>query len=86
MVNDHQYHNARLLADAGAALLLPEREFNPYRLRRELERLWSDSQRLYKMSLAGQKLGKVEAAESLYDCIAGVERRLRINTPPECGA
>ena len=40
--DDHQTYNAKLLADAGAAEVLPEKEFTPEALGAIIERLLSD--------------------------------------------
>ena len=49
-VDDHQTANAKYLADAGAALLLPQSELNAKNLRAHLEALTADSEKLIKMS------------------------------------
>lgn len=69
VVNNHQYFNARLLSDAGAALLVEEREFTALRLRRELEDLFRAEGRLEGMARAGQALGVPDAAERMYRCL-----------------
>lgn len=66
VVNNHQYHNARLLADKGAAVLVNERDFNHFRLRRELENLWADPARLVKMGEKSNKMAFADAAERIY--------------------
>lgn len=69
VVHNHQYHNARLLEKAGAALLLEERELDHHRLRRELNRLRSEPGLLERMSRAGKRMGVPDAAERLYRCL-----------------
>jgi UDP-N-acetylglucosamine--N-acetylmuramyl-(pentapeptide) pyrophosphoryl-undecaprenol N-acetylglucosamine transferase len=77
VVNDHQYHNARLLADAGAAVLIVEQEFNPIRLERELDRLLADGRAREKMSRAGLKLAVADAAANVYRCLLEIAERDR---------
>ncbi len=72
VVDNHQYHNARVLADGGAAVLIEEREFNPYRLRKELEALLSNADLLAKMGQAARGLGITEAAERVCQCLQQV--------------
>lgn len=72
VVNNHQYYNARLLADAGAALLIEESQFNHFRLRRELEHFFSGTGVREKMIRASRKLGIPDAAARLYRCLAEI--------------
>ena len=75
VVNNHQYYNARLLADRGAALLINEPDFNHLRLHREIERLWSEPERLARMARASKKMGIPDAAARLYDCLVAVQKK-----------
>ena len=43
VTDNHQYKNAKVLADAGAALLVEEKELESGRLTAEIERLVSDA-------------------------------------------
>jgi len=60
-VDDHQTANARFLADAGAAVLLPQSELTPERLAATLRGL--DRARLLEMARRARALGKPEAAK-----------------------
>lgn len=77
VVNNHQYHNARLLEKAGAALLIVEKDFNQYRLRRELDRLRAAPALLEQMARAGKKLAVPDAAGRLYRCLCEIARPAR---------
>jgi len=59
---DHQTVNARYLADAGAAVLIPDQELNEERLRTEVERLLADPARLDAMGRAALGLARPHAA------------------------
>lgn len=59
-VDDHQTHNARHLADAGAALLIAQDELSPERLARELCGL--DRARLADMAQRARTLAQPESA------------------------
>lgn len=74
VVNNHQYFNARLLADRGAAQLIEEKDFNHFRLRRELERMLGAPELLAKMSRAGRSLGVTDAAARLYRCLREIAK------------
>lgn len=75
VVNNHQYYNARLLERAGAALLLEEKDFNRYRLRREVERLGAEPALLERMAEAGKKLAVPDAAARLRSCLYEIAER-----------
>ena len=59
---DHQTVNARYLADAGAALLIPDAELTDERLRTEVDTLLSEPDRLDDMGRAALGLARPHAA------------------------
>lgn len=59
---DHQTVNARRLADAGAAVLVPDSELDVDRLARELERLVGSAELRGEMAGAARALGRPDAA------------------------
>lgn len=67
-VDDHQSANARFLADAGAALLLPQRELTPARLAETLSRFTRD--RLLDMARRARELARPGAAAAVADACA----------------
>ncbi len=67
-VDDHQTHNARFLADAGAAVLVSQSEFKPNLLRRLLTELGASRRRLLQMATAARALAMPEAAQRVADC------------------
>ena len=62
---DHQTHNARVLARAGAAVLLPQSELTPERLGEAAERLVSEDGTREAMAKQAQARGKPEAAREI---------------------
>jgi UDP-N-acetylglucosamine:LPS N-acetylglucosamine transferase len=62
---DHQTVNARRLADAGAAVLVPDSELDGDRLATELDRLLGDADLLSRMGAAAQELGHPNAADDV---------------------
>jgi len=75
--DDHQTVNARSLADAGAALLLPEKDLTAQKLADEIRTLESDRNRLARMSRASGLLGRPEAAREIADvCVSLCRERL----------
>ena len=61
-IDDHQTHNARYLAEAGAALLMPQTELTPERLALEMTTLYREPDRLQAIAEAALSLAKPEAA------------------------
>jgi UDP-N-acetylglucosamine--N-acetylmuramyl-(pentapeptide) pyrophosphoryl-undecaprenol N-acetylglucosamine transferase len=59
---DHQAGNAAWMADAGAATVVPDAELGPARLRREVEELLADDERVRAMSRAASRLARPDAA------------------------
>ncbi|MEA2931614.1 MAG: UDP-N-acetylglucosamine--N-acetylmuramyl-(pentapeptide) pyrophosphoryl-undecaprenol [Actinomycetota bacterium] len=60
---DHQTANARALADAGGAVLVPDGELDADRLVTEVDRLLADDARLAAMGRAAATVGRRDAAE-----------------------
>lgn len=62
-VDDHQTRNARFLADAGAAVLMPESALAPEALATTLSELLDDRDRLSAMARAARALARPDATE-----------------------
>jgi UDP-N-acetylglucosamine--N-acetylmuramyl-(pentapeptide) pyrophosphoryl-undecaprenol N-acetylglucosamine transferase len=60
---DHQTANARFMAQAGAAVVIPDRELTPQRLRAEVDALMGDPARLEAMGRASAALARPDAAQ-----------------------
>jgi UDP-N-acetylglucosamine--N-acetylmuramyl-(pentapeptide) pyrophosphoryl-undecaprenol N-acetylglucosamine transferase len=69
---DHQTKNARHFADAGAAVLVPEREAG--RVPALVSSLLHDSARLETMAAAMRRLARPNAAEEIADEVLGLAR------------
>ena len=72
---DHQTVNARYLADAGAAVLIPDAELTDERLRTEVETLLADAQRLDAMGRAALGLARPHAAAVIASEVLAAARR-----------
>ena len=68
--DDHQSANARALAAAGAAWVMPETEFSPERLAAEIETLLHAPERLAAAASAAHRIGRPDAAARLADLVA----------------
>ena len=77
--DDHQLRNAEALAEAGAAVLLSEKELTPARLADLIAELLSDRNRLSRMSERARAMSHSNAAGQIADIaarIAGVSANL----------
>lgn len=64
---DHQSGNARWMADAGAAVVIPDHELDGPRLAREVGALLGNAERLASMSRAARELARPDAADRIAD-------------------
>jgi UDP-N-acetylglucosamine--N-acetylmuramyl-(pentapeptide) pyrophosphoryl-undecaprenol N-acetylglucosamine transferase len=62
---DHQTRNAAWMAEAGAAVVVPDAQLDAARLRREVEALLGDRERLRAMSRAASALARPDAARRI---------------------
>jgi UDP-N-acetylglucosamine--N-acetylmuramyl-(pentapeptide) pyrophosphoryl-undecaprenol N-acetylglucosamine transferase len=62
---DHQAANARWMADHGAALVVPDAELTPARLRAEVDTLLADTERRRAMAAAAAALARPHAARDI---------------------
>ncbi|MFO8192653.1 MAG: undecaprenyldiphospho-muramoylpentapeptide beta-N-acetylglucosaminyltransferase [Bacillota bacterium] len=72
VVSNHQYYNARVLADAGAAVLIEEKDFDCLKLKKEIDILVNNPEILTDMSKRSSELGLTDAAEKIYQCLREV--------------
>jgi UDP-N-acetylglucosamine--N-acetylmuramyl-(pentapeptide) pyrophosphoryl-undecaprenol N-acetylglucosamine transferase len=71
---DHQTANARWMAQAGAAVVVPDAELTPTRLIAEIEALLADPARLAEMGRASAALGRPDAAQRIADEVLAAAR------------
>lgn len=74
-LDQDQAANAALLADTGAALMLPQTEFTPQRLAEELTTRLADPEGLTKAAQAAKSAGIPDAAERLADLVMRLARK-----------
>ncbi|MEX0912478.1 MAG: undecaprenyldiphospho-muramoylpentapeptide beta-N-acetylglucosaminyltransferase, partial [Gemmatimonadota bacterium] len=67
---NHQYHNARALADASAAALITEDELTPGRLWAEVESLAADEPRRLHLAANAMQRGHPDAAHKIVEHLA----------------
>jgi len=71
-LDQDQFANAAVLADAGAAIRLKQDDFTPRRLATELAALAGEPQRLAAMAVAAKSTGRLDAADRLADLVLKV--------------
>ncbi|HEY7884436.1 MAG TPA: undecaprenyldiphospho-muramoylpentapeptide beta-N-acetylglucosaminyltransferase [Cellvibrionaceae bacterium] len=71
-IDDHQTCNAAVLASAGAALSIPQRDLDARRLAHLLQGELSDRERLLQMAMAARRLHKSEAALRMVEIIEDI--------------
>lgn len=69
---DHQYHNARHLEEAGAAVLIREQDLTAEKLLREITRIVGDSLLRRKLAEHSRRLGRPEAGEVIVNALMDV--------------
>jgi UDP-N-acetylglucosamine--N-acetylmuramyl-(pentapeptide) pyrophosphoryl-undecaprenol N-acetylglucosamine transferase len=71
VTNNHQYFNAKVLSDRGAALLLTEDGIKDGRLAKEIVELASNPENLERMNKAASEMAKPDALKVIIDEIFG---------------
>jgi len=70
-IYDHQAKNAKVMADAGAAVVLPQAELSGHKLVQELASILDEPNRMRAMSAASLSLRRMDAAEAIVrECYA----------------
>ena len=69
VADNHQYLNAKTFADAGAAVLVEEKELESGRLTAELDALLADDARLLSMSRAAAPFAQTDAGGAIWEDI-----------------
>lgn len=69
VTDDHQYKNGKVLADAGAAVLIRENELNEDVLNEQIERILSDADGYNKMVRAMKAFAHPDANEKIYSVL-----------------
>ena len=67
VANNHQYYNAKVSADAGAAIIIEEKNLGDGKLFDAILRLKNNKVFLNKMSQKSEELGKLDSVEIIYE-------------------
>ncbi|RJF75022.1 undecaprenyldiphospho-muramoylpentapeptide beta-N-acetylglucosaminyltransferase [Rhodopseudomonas palustris] len=73
-LDQDQFANAGVLADAGAAIRIVQADFTPERLAAEITALAADPAKLPAMATAARTVGRLDAADRLADLVMRVAR------------
>ena len=71
-IDQDQFANAGVLADAGGAVRIVQSDFTPDRLAAEISALAAEPGRLSAMAAAARSVGRLDAAERLADLVEKV--------------
>lgn len=72
VTGNHQYHNAKAVADRGGTILIEEKDLTEEKLLSTILRLMNHKPALNAMAQASASLGRVDSAEAIYDEILAV--------------
>jgi UDP-N-acetylglucosamine--N-acetylmuramyl-(pentapeptide) pyrophosphoryl-undecaprenol N-acetylglucosamine transferase len=85
-MDDHQSANARALAEAGAAWILPDRDLTPVTLAKHLQPLLAHPERLAEAAAQAARLGRPDAAGALADLVEHLTAAATSGRPTRRGA
>jgi UDP-N-acetylglucosamine--N-acetylmuramyl-(pentapeptide) pyrophosphoryl-undecaprenol N-acetylglucosamine transferase len=71
-IDQDQFANAGVLAQAGGALRIPQTEFTSDRLASEISALAAEPARLTAMAAAARSVGRLDAAQRMADLVMKV--------------
>jgi UDP-N-acetylglucosamine--N-acetylmuramyl-(pentapeptide) pyrophosphoryl-undecaprenol N-acetylglucosamine transferase len=71
-IDQDQFANAGILAQANGALRIPQADFTPDRLAAEISALAAEPERLTAMAAAARSVGRLDAAQRLADLVMKV--------------
>ena len=74
VADNHQYKNAKELADCGACTIVSEEDFNKEVVIREIDRIFDNKEEYEKMVKASKSLGVADSASKIYDEIKRIIR------------
>lgn len=77
-IHQHQARNARVMAEAGGAVVLPQQELTGVRLAQEVTTLLRDPERLRVMGERSRALGRIDAADVIVqECLGLIKQGAR---------
>jgi UDP-N-acetylglucosamine--N-acetylmuramyl-(pentapeptide) pyrophosphoryl-undecaprenol N-acetylglucosamine transferase len=77
VTGNHQFHNASVLGDADAAIVIEQKDASPQRIIQEVEALYQNRERLTQMGENAKKLEIKDIEERIWNVIQNVLRQHR---------
>ena len=75
VTNNHQEHNARVLAERNAAVMVLEKDCTPQRIMEEIQSLLADPQRREAMSKTLRSTVRLDSTQRICDIVEGLVGR-----------
>lgn len=69
---NHQYYNAKTIADRDAAILIEEKDFTGERLLSEVEKLLADPKKLAEMGRNAKDMAILDASQRITECVCRI--------------
>lgn len=69
---NHQYYNAKTLADRDAAILIEEKDFTGERLLSEVEKILADPKKLAEMGRNAKDMAILDASQRITECVCKI--------------
>ena len=69
---NHQYYNAKTLADRDAAILIEEKDFTGERLLSEVEKLLAEPEKLAEMGRNAKDMAILDASQRITECVCRI--------------
>ena len=77
VTGNHQLHNANVLGDAGAAIVIEQKDASPERIIQEVEQLYTDRSRLTEMGQKAKALEITDTDERIWNVISGLYQKTK---------
>ena len=72
MAENHQFHNAMVLVNHGAAMLIEEKDYDKDSFLRMIESVYQDREKLNQLGKNASKLAILDSTERIYRLICGL--------------
>ena len=77
VTGNHQLHNANVLGDAGAAIVIEQKDASPERIIQEIEKLYQDRSRLTEMGQNAKALEISDTDERLWNVVSALYQKTK---------
>ena len=77
VTGNHQLHNANVLGDAGAAIVIEQKDASPERIIQEIEKLYQDRSRLTEMGQNAKALEISDTDERIWNVVSALYQKTK---------